>query len=526
MASSNRVIFFDTTLRDGEQSPGCSMNLNEKIEVAKPLEALKVDIIEAGFAAASPGDAAAIAAIADTVRGAAGDNIQICGLARCMEKDIRRCWEAISVAKNPRIHTFLATSDLHMKYKLRKTPEQVIEMIKSSVSLAASLTSNVEFSCEDASRSDKDFLCRACGTAISAGATTINLPDTVGYAEPDEFAQLVKYVIENTPGADKAIFAIHCHDDLGLGVANTLAALRVGARQAEVTLCGIGERAGNTSLEEVAMNLAVRKDYYGLESNIVSTQLYPSCRLLSMTIGQPIPHNKAIIGANAFAHESGIHQDGMLKNRQTYEIMTPQSVGRDSTNLVIGKHSGRNAVRSKFESMGYKLDDEQLQTIFEAVKDLSDRKKKLYDEDLMALVQDKLYRMPDSYRLSHVSVSSSDAGGVPPTAAVLMDVDGIEKSHAGFGVGPIDAVFNVIADMVGRQPELEQYSVNAITGGTDAMGEVTVRIAENGFSAIGRGAHPDIIVASAKAYVNALNHLVQAEKEGHKIHCQLDDENA
>ena len=522
MASSNRVIFFDTTLRDGEQSPGCTMNHAEKLRIAHQLEILGVDVIEAGFPASSQGDFDSVQAIAKQ----AGDNIQICGLARCMEKDIRRCWEAISVAKNPRIHTFLATSDLHMKYKLRKTPEQVIEMIKSSVSLAASLTSNVEFSCEDASRSDKDFLCRACGTAISAGATTINLPDTVGYAEPDEFAQLVKYVIENTPGADKAIFAIHCHDDLGLGVANTLAALRVGARQAEVTLCGIGERAGNTSLEEVAMNLAVRKDYYGLESNIVSTQLYPSCRLLSMTIGQPIPHNKAIIGANAFAHESGIHQDGMLKNRQTYEIMTPQSVGRDSTNLVIGKHSGRNAVRSKFESMGYKLDDEQLQTIFEAVKDLSDRKKKLYDEDLMALVQDKLYRMPDSYRLSHVSVSSSDAGGVPPTAAVLMDVDGIEKSHAGFGVGPIDAVFNVIADMVGRQPELEQYSVNAITGGTDAMGEVTVRNAEKGFSAIGRGAHPDIIVASAKAYVNALNHLVQAEKEGHKIHCQLDDENA
>ena len=522
MASSNRVIFFDTTLRDGEQSPGCTMNHAEKLRIAHQLEILGVDVIEAGFPASSQGDFDSVQAIAKQ----AGDNIQICGLARCMEKDIRRCWEAISVAKNPRIHTFLATSDLHMKYKLRKTPEQVIEMIKSSVSLAASLTSNVEFSCEDASRSDKDFLCRACGTAISAGATTINLPDTVGYAEPDEFAQLVKYVIENTPGADKAIFAIHCHDDLGLGVANTLAALRVGARQAEVTLCGIGERAGNTSLEEVAMNLAVRKDYYGLESNIVSTQLYPSCRLLSMTIGQPIPHNKAIIGANAFAHESGIHQDGMLKNRQTYEIMTPQSVGRDSTNLVIGKHSGRNAVRSKFESMGYKLDDEQLQTIFEAVKDLSDRKKKLYDEDLMALVQDKLYRMPDSYRLSHVSVSSSDAGGVPPTAAVLMDVDGIEKSHAGFGVGPIDAVFNVIADMVGRQPELEQYSVNAITGGTDAMGEVTVRIAENGFSAVGRGGHPDIIVASAKAYVNALNHLVQAEKEGHKIHCQLDDENA
>ena len=524
MASSNRVIFFDTTLRDGEQSPGCTMNHAEKLRIAHQLEILGVDVIEAGFPASSQGDFDSVQAIAKQ----AGDNIQICGLARCMEKDIRRCWEAISVAKNPRIHTFLATSDLHMKYKLRKTPEQVIEMIKSSVSLAASLTSNVEFSCEDASRSDKDFLCRACGTAISAGATTINLPDTVGYAEPDEFAQLVKYVIENTPGADKAIFAIHCHDDLGLGVANTLAALRMGARQAEVTLCGIGERAGNTSLEEVAMNLAVRKDYYGLESNIVSTQLYPSCRLLSMTIGQPIPHNKAIIGANAFAHESGIHQDGMLKNRQTYEIMTPQSVGRDSTNLVIGKHSGRNAVRSKFESMGYKLDDEQLQTIFEAVKDLSDRKKKLYDEDLMALVQDKLYRMPDSYRLSHVSVSSSDAGGVPPTAAVLMDVDGIEKSHAGFGVGPIDANGNVVEPFAyqGTTYLPVRAAVNAITGGTDAMGEVTVRIAENGFSAIGRGAHPDIIVASAKAYVNALNHLVQAEKEGHKIHCQLDDENA
>ena len=311
-----------------------------------------------------------------------------------------------------------------------------------------------------------------------------------------------------------------------MAVANTLACIQAGATQVECTVNGIGERAGNASLEEVVMAIHTRKDFYQAETGINTRQIYRSSKLLSNITGVPIPPSKAIVGANAFAHESGIHQDGMLKNRQTYEIMTPQSVGRDSTNLVIGKHSGRNAVRSKFESMGYKLDDEQLQTIFEAVKDLSDRKKKLYDEDLMALVQDKLYRMPDSYRLSHVSVSSSDAGGVPPTAAVLMDVDGIEKSHAGFGVGPIDAVFNVIADMVGRQPELEQYSVNAITGGTDAMGEVTVRIAEKGFSAIGRGAHPDIIVASAKAYVNALNHLVQAEKEGHKIHCQLDDENA
>lgn len=509
MASSNRVIFFDTTLRDGEQSPGCTMNHAEKLRIAHQLEILGVDVIEAGFPASSQGDFDSVQAIAKQ----AGDNIQICGLARCMEKDIRRCWEAISVAKNPRIHTFLATSDLHMKYKLRKTPEQVIEMIKSSVSLAASLTSNVEFSCEDASRSDKDFLCRACGTAISAGATTINLPDTVGYAEPDEFAQLVKYVIENTPGADKAIFAIHCHDDLGLGVANTLAALRVGARQAEVTLCGIGERAGNTSLEEVAMNLAVRKDYYGLESNIVSTQLYPSCRLLSMTIGQPIPHNKAIIGANAFAHESGIHQDGMLKNRQTYEIMTPQSVGRDSTNLVIGKHSGRNAVRTRLEELGYRLDDEQVNVVFAAVKDLADKKANVHDEDLEALVFSEVYRLPDRYRLGNVSVQTTMGSSMPATAAVVIQAGEEEMRRAGFGAGPIDATFNVISQIVSRAPDLEQFSINAITGGTDAQGEVTVRLREGEYSATGRGSDPDIIVASAKAYIDALNRLDHKERD-------------
>ena len=357
---------------------------------------------------------------------------------------------------------------------------------------------------------------------INAGATTINLPDTVGYAQPEEFASLVDYVIKNTPNSDKAIFSVHCHDDLGLGVANTLAALRVGVRQAEVTLNGIGERAGNAALEEVAMALGVRRDYYGLEHGIKTEQLYPSCRLLSMIIGQPIPNNKSIVGANAFAHESGIHQDGMLKNRETYEIMTPQSVGRTESNLVIGKHSGRNAVRNKFESMGYKLDDEQLNLVFEAVKQLADRKKTLHDDDLMALVQQEIYRIPDRLRLRHVSVQSSDAGGVPPTAAVIMDVDGMEKSGAGFGVGPVDALFNVIADMVGREPELEQYAINAITGGTDALGEVTVRIRENGHSAVGRGTHPDIFVASARAYVDALNHLAKREEEGCRLHCQHD----
>ena len=511
----NKVYFFDTTLRDGEQSPGATMNLQEKLRLAHQLEVLGVDIMEAGFPASSPGDFESVRRIAEQ----AGD-IQVAGLARCMDGDIDRCWEAVKVARRPRIHTFLSTSPLHMKHKLRKDPEVVLQMIEAGVRRCAGYTDNVEFSAEDASRSDKDFLCRVVETAIKAGATTINLPDTVGYAQPDEFAALIKYVIENTPNSDKAIFSVHCHNDLGLAVANTLAALRVGARQAEVTISGIGERAGNAALEEVVMALRVRNDLYHLEHNIHTEQLYPSCRLLSMTIGQPIANNKAIVGANAFAHESGIHQDGMLKNRETYEIMTPQSVGRTESSLVIGKHSGRNAVRNKFESMGYKLDDEQLQLVFEAVKKLADCKKTLHDDDLMALVQEEVYRLPDRFRLRHVSVQSSDAGGVPPTAAVLMDIDGMERSGAGFGVGPVDAIFNVINDMLGREPELEQYAINAITSGTDALGEVTVRLGEGQYKAVGRGAHPDILVASARAYVNALNNLAKKEKEGERLHCQ------
>ena len=513
---SNRLIIFDTTLRDGEQSPGCTMNFQEKLRIAHQLELLGVDVIEAGFPASSQGDFDSVQAIARQ----AGPDIQICGLARCMKSDIQRCWDAIKDAKKPRIHTFISTSELHMKYKLRKEPAQVVAMAKDCVAFAASLTPNVEFSCEDASRSDKDFLCEICGAAIAAGATTINLPDTVGYAEPAEYARLIEYVVKNTPGADKAIFSVHCHDDLGLGVANSLAALDAGARQIEVALCGIGERAGNAALEEVAMNVSVRKDYFGLECGIKTEQLYPSCRLLSMIIGKPIPNNKAIIGANAFAHESGIHQDGMIKNRQTYEIMTPASVGRKESELVIGKHSGRNAVRVKFESLGFNLTDEQLETVFDAVKELADRKKVIYDEDLMAMVQEKIYRQPDVYCLHHVSVTCQDTGSVPPTAAVLMDVRGEERSLAGFGVGPVDAIFNVICDMVGRSPELEQYAINAVTGGTDALGEVTVRIKEKGFSAIGRGAHPDVLVASAKAYVNALNRLEEIERTGSRLHSQ------
>lgn len=512
---NNRVYFFDTTLRDGEQSPGATMNLQEKLRLAHQLEVLGVDIMEAGFPASSPGDFESVQRIAAQ----AGD-IQVAGLARCVAGDIDRCWDAIKVAKNPRIHIFLSTSPLHMQHKLRKEPAEVLKMAVDGVKRCAQHTSNVEFSCEDFSRSEPEFLCRVVEAVINAGATTVNLPDTVGYAQPAEYAALIDHVIRNTPNSDKAVFSVHCHNDLGLAVANTLAAFKVGVRQAEVTLNGIGERAGNASLEEVVMNLRVRHDYLGLDHNIVTEQLYPSCRLLSMTIGQPIPNNKAIVGANAFAHESGIHQDGMLKNRETYEIMTPQSVGRTESNLVIGKHSGRNAVRNKFENMGYTLDDEQLNLVFEAVKQLADRKKTLHDDDLMALVQEEVFRMPDRFRLRHVSVQSSDAGGVPPTAAVIMDVDGIESSSAGFGVGPVDALFNVIADMVGREPQLEQYAINAVTGGTDALGEVTVRLREGDFSAVGRGTHPDIFVASARAYVNALNHLFKKEEEGPRLHCQ------
>lgn len=513
---TDRVYFFDTTLRDGEQSPGATMNLQEKLRLARQLETLGVDIIEAGFPASSPGDFEAVAAIAKN----AGRDVQIAGLARCVDRDIDLCWDAVKNAANPRIHTFIATSPLHMEYKLRKTPEQVYETAIACVKRCAAYTPNVEFSCEDFSRSDPAFVCRIVEAAINAGATTINLPDTVGYAQPDEFAAMVRFVMENTPNSDRAIFSVHCHNDLGLAVANTLAALRIGARQAEVALSGIGERAGNASLEEVAMALHVREDYYGLRDGIKTEQIYPSCRLLSIIIGQPIPNNKAITGPNAFAHESGIHQDGMIKHRETYEIMTPQSVGRSATALVIGKHSGRNAVRGKFESLGYSLDESQLDLLFNAVKALADRKKQILDEDLMALAQQEIYRIPDRLRLRHVSVQSSDGGGVPPTAAVLMDVNGEEKSGAGFGVGPIDALFNVISDISGRSPELEQYAINAVTGGMDALGEVTVRLAENGCSVVGKGNHPDIFVASARAFVDALNNLVKREEQGARVHSQ------
>ena len=501
----NRVIIFDTTLRDGEQSPGATMSLAEKIRMAQQLELLGVDILEAGFAASSPGDFEAITTIADELQ-----HTRICSLARANIADIDRAAEALKRAKKSRIHVFIATSALHMEHKLGKKPDEVLRMIEKSITHAAACSEDVEFSCEDASRSDLDFMVQACQVAVRCGARTLNIPDTVGYAQPEEFGARIAYVRERID--PNVVISVHCHNDLGLAVANTLSAFRAGARQAEVTICGIGERAGNASLEEFIMALTVRRNYYQLNHNIKTEQIYPTARRLSRIIGQPIARNKPIVGANAFAHESGIHQAGVLKNPETYEIMTPASIGLPNNAIVMGKHSGKNALKSKLDGMGYSLDGEQIDTVLASVKRLADKKKDIYDEDLEALVLEEIYRIPDKYALVHLGVQSSDTG-LPPTAILVLDIDGKRVQHAGFGVGPVDAVFQAIAHVTRHKPTLEQYSVNSITGGTDALGEVTVRITENGRSAVGRGSDPDIINASARAYLNALNRLSKKQEE-------------
>lgn len=506
-AKKDKLIIFDTTLRDGEQSPGATMSLSEKIAMAKQLEALGVDVIEAGFAASSPGDFESVQQIAASV-----SRVQVASLARCNKGDIDKAWDAVKEAKNPRIHVFLATSLIHMEFKLRKTPEQVLAMIKENVSYAASLCPNVEFSAEDASRSEPDFLVKAFDTAIEAGATTLNIPDTVGYAQPEEYASIVRHVVENTRKDREVIFSVHCHDDLGQAVANSLAAVKAGARQIEGTVSGIGERAGNAALEEVAMNLNVRKDFFNIECGIVTEQIYPTCRMLSHIIGQPIPLNKPVTGDNAFAHESGIHQDGVMKKRETYEIMSAESVGRANNMIILGKHSGRNALKGKLVSLGYNLDDAAVDVVFGAVKRLADRKEEIFDEDVEALVLEEVYRVPDQYRLISLNVQSSDAG-MPPTAAVVMEIAGERHQHVTFGAGPVDATFNAICSIVGRKPKLQSYIVNAVSEGMDAQGEVTVRITENGINAVGRGAHEDVIKASARAFANALNRLAKKEEE-------------
>ena len=497
---SERVIIFDTTLRDGEQSPGASMNAAEKLRLALQLEKLGVDAIEAGFPAASPGDFDAVRLIADKIK-----KSQVTALARASTEDIDRAWEAIKDAAHPRIHTFIATSDIHLEHKLRMSRDAVVEAAAQAVRHAKAYTDNVEFSAEDGSRSDRDYLCRVFGAAIEAGATTLNLPDTVGYAMPDEFGRLVAYVRENTPHMDRAILSIHCHNDLGLATANTLAGLMAGARQAEVTINGIGERAGNTSLEEVAMSLFTRREYLGLETNLNTREIYPTSRLVSMVTGIVVQPNKAVVGANAFAHEAGIHQDGVLKNRMTYEIMEPETVGLQSNRLVIGKHSGRHAFKQRLSDMGYDISEEDLNRLFEKFKELADKRKEILDEDIEVLVAEEILRVPDRFKLDYLNVVSGTVA--VPTATVKLRIDGQEAQSAGFGVGPIDATFNTIAKMTGTRSQLMRFSVNAISGGMDAQGEVTVRLKENGLVALGKGADPDIITASAKAFIHGLNRL-------------------
>ncbi|RLB11993.1 MAG: 2-isopropylmalate synthase [Deltaproteobacteria bacterium] len=497
---ADKVIIFDTTLRDGEQSPGASMNEAEKVRIAIQLERLGVDVIEAGFPAASEGEIEAVRLVASKLK-----NTQVAALARTSKDDIDKAWAAVKDAANPRIHTFIATSDIHMQYKLRMTKEEVIETAVEAVRYAKKFTNNVEFSSEDGTRSNRDFLCKIFEAVIEAGATTINLPDTVGYILPDEYYELIKYVIEHTPNMHKAVLSVHCHNDLGLATANTLAGLRAGARQAEVTVNGIGERAGNTSLEEVVMCIHTHKGMLDLTTGINTQHIYPTSRLVSMITGIVVQPNKAIVGANAFAHEAGIHQDGVLKHKLTYEIMEPKTIGLDESKLVLGKHSGRHAFKKKIEDMGYELTEEELNRLFAKFKELADKRKEIQDEDIEALIAEEILRAADTYQLEYLNVVSGT--GTVPTATVKLKVKGELLQGAGFGVGPIDATYNVIANLTGTRSRLLRFAVNSITGGMDAQGEVTVRLREDNMVALGKGADPDIIVASAKAYINGLNRL-------------------
>lgn len=511
--SQDRVIIFDTTLRDGEQSPGASMTKEEKLRIAKALEKLRVDVIEAGFAIASPGDFEAVKAIADTIK-----DSTVCSLSRAVDADIDRAAEALAGANSGRIHTFIATSPIHMQYKLKLDPDQVVEQAVRAVKRARNLCADVEFSCEDAGRSEIDFLCRIIEAAIAAGARTINIPDTVGYAIPHQFAETIRAIIERVPNADQAIFSVHCHNDLWLAVANSLAAVTAGARQVECTINGLGERAGNASLEEIVMAIKTRHDVLGVSTGIVTENILSTSRLVSGITGFPVQPNKAIVGANAFAHESGIHQDGVLKHRETYEIMSAQSVGWHTNKLSLGKLSGRNAFRSRLEELGIQLSGEELNAAFARFKQLADRKHEIFDEDLQALVSDTLTEVVEHTRLVHLEVASRM--GEVPEAYVQISVDGEEREARAQGSGPVDATFKAIEKIIGSQATLQLYSVNAITEGTDSQGEVTVRLEKAGRMVNGNGADTDIVVASAKAYINALN-LMQAG--AYKAHPQAAD---
>ena len=499
--NANRVYVFDTTLRDGEQSPGCSMNLEEKIQIASLLEEMGVDIIEAGFPIASNGDFEAVREVAKRVK-----NATVAGLARAGRKDIDRAWEAVSRAARPRIHTFIATSPLHMKHKLAMEPAEVHQQVIDSVGRARNLCDDVEWSPEDATRTEHDFLCRCVESAIKAGASTINIPDTVGYALPEEFAALVAMLFERVPNVDKAVISVHCHNDLGLAVANTLAAIEVGARQVECTVNGLGERAGNAAMEEIVMALRTRQDRVPYVTGIDTTYITRASHLVSTITGMTVQANKAIVGANAFAHEAGIHQDGVLKLAETYEIMTPQSVGLKRSSLVMGKHSGRHAFKEKLKELGYELGDNAIQDAFRRFKDLADKKKDIYDEDIVALVDDEVVRTNDRIKFVSLQVVCGSRG--PQTATLELDIDGEVTMTAANGDGPVDATFNAIKRLFPHECRLQLYQVHAVTEGTDAQAHVTVRLEEHGKTVNGQGADTDTLVASARAYVHALNKLL------------------
>ncbi len=500
-SNPNRVLVFDTTLRDGEQSPGASMNLEEKLRIAAVLEELGVDVIEAGFPIASNGDFEAVREIARTIK-----DSRVAGLARAARKDIDRAWEALKDAAHPRIHTFIATSPLHMKFKLQMEPEQVHQAIIDSVSHARNLCDDVEWSPEDGSRTEHDFLCRCVETAIKSGAGTINIPDTVGYAVPDEFAALIAMLMNRVPNIDKAVISVHCHNDLGLAVANSLAAVKAGARQIECTINGLGERAGNAALEEVVMALKTRADAMPFTTGVRTEVITRASRLVSTITGFAVQPNKAIVGANAFAHESGIHQDGMLKHAGTYEIMTPESVGLNRSTLVMGKHSGRHAFREKLKELGFDLGDNALQDAFRRFKDLADKKKDVYDEDIVALVDDEVVRSNERIRFVSLQVIAGSKG--PQKADLELVIDGRSMATTATGDGPVDATFKAIKQLFPHEARLQLYQVHAVTEGTDAQAEVTVRLEENGKTVIGQGADTDTLVASCRAYLHALNKLL------------------
>jgi 2-isopropylmalate synthase len=506
-SEKDRVVIFDTTLRDGEQCPGATMTHEEKLEVAELLDQMGVDIIEAGFPIASDGDFAAVHEIAKRTK-----NAVVCGLSRAAFNDIDRCAEAIKPAARKRIHTFISTSPVHMKWKLQKEPHEVLDMVIAQVTRARNHVDDVEWSAEDGTRTEFDYLCRCVEAAIKAGATTINIPDTVGYTVPEEYFDMFKRVRENVPNSDKARFSVHCHNDLGMAVANSLAGVKAGCRQIECTINGIGERAGNAALEEVVMAMKVRNDVLPFWTGVDATMLTRASKLVAAATAFPVQYNKAIVGRNAFAHESGIHQDGMLKNAQTYEIMMPESVGVKQTSLVMGKHSGRHAFVHKLEELGYHLQSNQLEDAFVRFKTLADRKKHVYDEDIEALVDEEIATAQDRIKLVSLSVIAGTRG--PQRATMKLDIEGRQMIEECEGNGPVDATFNCIKAMVPHEAVLELYQVHAVTEGTDAQAEVSVRLSENGRAVTSKGADPDTLVASAKAYLGALNKLLIKRNRG------------